>query len=80
MYGSAPKDVNENKVLQFRLMEQDIDDRKHNEEINQKRAKQLEKDGAYRIEEPVSKFERSFKPRFKDKVHQVDRIEGGEWW
>ena len=58
-------------------MEQDIDDRKHNEEINQKRAKQLEKDGAYRIEEPVSKFERSFKPRFKDKVHQVDRIEGG---
>ena len=58
-------------------MEQDIDDRKHNEEINQKKAKQLEKDGAYRIEEPVSKFERSFKPRFKDKVHQVERIEGG---
>ena len=77
LHGSAPKDVRENKVLQFRLMEQDIDDTKHNEEINQKRAKQLEKDGAYRIEEPVSKFERSFKPRFKDKVHQVERIEGG---
>ena len=25
----------------------------------------------------MSKFERSFKPRFSDKVHQVDRIEGG---
>ena len=77
LYGSAPKDVNENKVLQFRLKEQGIDDRDHNIEINQKRAKQLEKDGAYRIEEPVGKFERSFKPRFSDKVHQVDRIEGG---
>ena len=77
LYGSAPKDVKENKVLQFRLMEQGIDDRKHNVEINQKRAKQLERDGAYRVEEPISKFERSFKPRFSDKVHQVDRIEGG---
>ena len=37
----------------------------------------MERDGAYRVEEPVSKFERSFKPRFSDKVHQVVRIEGG---
>ena len=47
-------------------------------EVNEKRAKQLERSGAYRIEEPVSKFERSFKPRFSDKVHQVDRIERGK--
>ena len=78
LYGMAPKDVKDNKVLQFRLKEQGADDRDHNIEINKKRAKQLERDGAYRIEEPVSKFERSFKPRFSDKVHQVDRIEGGQ--
>ena len=75
--GSAPKDVTENKVLQFRLKEQGADDTAHNVKINEKRAKQLERDGAYRIEQPVGKFERSFKPRFSDKVHQVDRIEGG---
>ena len=73
-----PKTLKRIKVLQFRLMEQGLDDRKHNVDINQKRAKQLERVGAYRVEEPISKFERSFKPRFSDKVHQVDRIEGGE--
>ena len=78
LYDSAPNDVKESKVLQFRLMEQAADDNTHNTKVNEKRAKQLERDGAYRIEEPVSKFERSFKPRFSDKVHQVDRIEGGK--
>ena len=78
LYGSAPNDVKDNKVLQFRLKEQGADDTAHNVDINEKRAKQLERSGAYRIEEPVSKFERSFKPRFSDKVHQVDRIEGGK--
>ena len=76
--GSAPNDVKDNKLLQFRLKEQGADDRDHNIEINQKRAKQLERSGAYRIEEPVSKFERSFKPRFSDQVHQVDHIERGK--
>ena len=41
LYGSAPKDVKDNKVLQFRLKEQGTDDRDHNIEINKKRANQL---------------------------------------
>ena len=37
----------------------------------------MKRDGAYRVEEPVTKFDRSFKPRFSDEVHQVARVEGG---
>ena len=75
--GSAPNDVKDNDVLQFRLKEQGADDRDHNVEINEKRAAQLKRDGAFRVEQPVTKFERSFKPRFSDEVHKVAHIDGG---
>lgn len=75
--GPNPDSVAGNNVLQFRLTEQAADDRDHNTDVNDKRAAQLKRDGAYRVEQPVTKFERSFKPRFSDEVHKVAHVEGG---
>ena len=75
--GSSANEVKDNEVLQFRLKEQGAADNAHNVKITEKREKQLQRDGAYRVEEPVTKFDRSFKPRFSDEVHQVARVEGG---
>lgn len=49
LYGSTPDSVAGNNVLQFRLKEQAADDRDHNTDINDKRAAQLKRDGAYRV-------------------------------
>ena len=78
LMGSAPKDVNgENKVLEFGLSKKAAFDLQHNDDIIRARDKKLEAAGAYRAQEPWQKFERSFKPRFGDKVHQVATVEGG---
>ena len=57
--------------------EQGADDCEHNEQINEKRAAQLKRDGAFRVEQPVTKFERHFKPRFSNDVHKVAHVDGG---
>ena len=76
--GAAPKDVTpENKVLDFALTKQAALDLQHNDEVVTQREKRLGSAGVYRVQEPWNKFERSFKPRFGDKVHEVARIEGG---
>ena len=51
---------------------------KHNADIHEKRVKRLERDGAFRVEEPTSKFTRGFKPRFSDEVYKVASIDGGK--
>ena len=52
-------------------------DMEHNADIVKKRATALQNQGAFRDEVPQkNKFERSFTPRFGDKVHQVSKIEG----
>ena len=77
LMGSAPKDVDGNEVLDFALRKKAALDLQHNDKIIRDREKKLETTGAFRIQEPWSKFERSFKPRFSDKVHQIARIEEG---
>jgi len=74
---SAPDQVEGNDVLQFALKKEGAQAEEHNQDIAHKRAERLERDGAYRVEEPVTKFTRSFKPRFSDDVHQVVRVQGG---
>ena len=74
---SAPNEVQGNDVLQFALKQEGARAQEHNEGIAEKRAERLERDGAYRVEEPITKFTRSFKPRFSDKVHQVAAVDGG---
>ena len=78
LFDSAPNDVEKHKALEFRLMEQAAGDRDHNAEIHKKRTDELERAGAYRVEKPVSKFDRSFKPRFGDEVHKVQHTETGQ--
>ena len=77
LMGSAPKDVDDNKVLTFALTQKAALDLVHNDKIIRARDKKLETTGAFRVQEPWSKFERSFKPRFGDKVHTVAEINGG---
>ena len=77
LMGSAPKDVDDNKALTFALTQKAALDLVHNDKIIRARDKKLETAGAFRVQEPWSKFERSFKPRFGDKVHTVAEINGG---
>ena len=75
--GAAPKYVTpENKVLDFALTKQAALDLQHNDDVIRQRERRLQSAGAYRVQEPWDKFERSFKPRYSDKVHQVARVEG----
>ena len=78
LMGSAPEDVNgTNKVLEFGLTKKAALDLQHNDEIIRERDKRLQSAGAFRAQEPWDKFERSFKPRYGDKVHEVAAIEPG---
>ena len=73
---SAPDDVPDSKKLQFAMKWQGIEDREHNESNIAKRGQRLEREGTFRVEERVDKMTRGFKPRFGDKVHAVERVEG----
>ena len=74
---SAPNEVEGNEVLQFALKQEGARAQEHNDDIAKKRAERLEQDGAYRVEEPITKFTRSFKPRFSDNAHEVAAVHGG---
>ena len=76
--GAAPKDVtSEKKVLEFALTKQAALDLQHNDKAIRDRESRLKESGAFRVQEPFSKFERSCKPRYNDQVRQVDKTEGG---
>ena len=62
LMGSAPKDVDGNEVLDFALRKKAALDLQHNDKIIREREKRLETAGAFRVQEPWDKFERSFKP------------------
>ena len=78
LIGRAPYQVYHDKDLQFDLRWKAAQDLQHNSGLIERRARQLERSGAFRDEEPHrNKFERSFTPRFGDEVHRVTQVHGG---
>ena len=73
---SAPNDVENKPDLIFHLRKQAVQDRMQNAELINARAKKLEDDGAFRVQELQKTFGRGFKPKFSDTVHQIARVAG----
>ena len=78
LLGEAPNSVGSNDQLQFHLQKQAAQDLAHNQTIMHKRERKLEENGAYRLQEKPRKFERSFYPRYGDRVHTLATIEDGQ--
>ena len=76
LIGRAPDDVQDDKTLQFDLRWQAGKDMEHNDALVAARARRLDHYGAFRVEQPQNKFERSFHPRFSDDLHQIREVKG----
>ena len=76
LIGRAPDDVRDDETLQFDLRWQAGKDMEHNHALISARGRRLESFGNFRVEEPQNKFERSFHPRFSDKIHKIREVKG----
>jgi len=76
LIGRAPDDVQGDQTLQFDLRWQAGKDLAFNDALVEARARRLEHYGAFRVEQPQNKFERSFHPRFSDEVHKIKEVKG----
>ena len=76
LIGRAPDDVVHDKTLQFDLRWRAGQDMAHNDALITARARRLEHYGNFRVEQPQNKFERSFHPRYSDKVHKIREVQG----
>ena len=76
LIGRAPDDVQDDKTLQFDLRWQAGKDMEHNDALVAARARRLDHYGAFRVEQPQNKFERSFHPRFSDDLHRIREVKG----
>ena len=79
LVGRAPDDAEGDDDLQFILKEKAADNIQKNEALIEKRGERLQRLGGFRAElahQPRG-FERSFKPRYDDEVHQVRKVIGG---
>jgi len=79
LIGRAPEDVNGDDDLKFILTEQAAKGIQKNQALIEARGDRLQRLGGFRTElahQPRG-FERSFKPRYGDDVHQVSKVIGG---
>ena len=75
---AAPNDVEDDPVLQFRLLEDNAQKIKLNERVHEKRVQKMMEAGAFREPLPKSTFQRGFKPRYKNEVEKLLGIDGPE--
>ena len=73
----APKDVEGNDDVTFRLKHKAANDLEHNQIQVDKRGKKLIVEGAFRTLDKQEKFNRTFKPQYSKELHFVDKVEGG---
>jgi len=80
LIGRVPDEVQGDNDLKFLLTEQAADGIQKNQALIEGRADRLQKLGGFRTELPHQPrgFERSFKPRYDDEVHQVSKVIGGK--
>ena len=79
LIGRAPADIAGDPDAKFLLTEKAAEGLQINQQHIQKRGAALEREGAFRDELPATKRgqERSFKPKYSDEVHRVDKVVGG---
>ena len=74
----APADVEKEKVVQFKLMQQNSEKLKTNNEQLGNRQQQLRDAGNFRVRLPKQSFQRGFKARYSNEVHEVASIDKGQ--
>ena len=77
LHGRVPEQVEVDDVLQFHLRQEAGEALLRNHEIIEARSQKLQKEGAFRTAEARRPFQRSFHPRFSDKMHLVSHFENG---
>ena len=76
LYGAAPDDVDDNKVLQYHLEAEAGQAVKHNNEKWRQKARRLKQRGGFRVPLDRSTWERIDAPKFGGKVHEVEGLAG----
>ena len=76
LYGAAPDDVSENKVLQYLLESEAGGKVKHNNQKWRQKAGRLRDKGAFRVPLDRNTWPRLDQPRFSGEVHQVAALKG----
>ena len=86
LFGAAPSEVKGDKNVRFDLNKKALEDLQVNDHLAQKRAKELQEAGAYRVAAKRDKFKRSFQPNWSSEVRTLGGLsmayavdsEGGE--
>ena len=78
LYGQAPEEVEDDKVLQFRLMQDNGKKLAQNAKQLKQRQDKLQEQGAFRAMLPKQTFKRGFKPTFGGTVYKVDAIQNNQ--
>ena len=76
LYGAAPDDVSDNKVLQYQLEKEAGEDVKHNNQKWRQKAGRLRDKGAFRVPLDRNTWERIDQPKFSGKVQEVAALKG----
>ena len=77
LHGRVPEQVEVDDVLQFHLRKEAGEALLRNHEIIEARSQKLRKEGAFRTADARRTFQRSFHPRFGDKMHLVSHFDNG---
>ena len=79
LYGQAPAEVEDDKVLKFRLMQDNGLKLQRNAKQLKQRQDKLQEQGGFRVQLPKQSFkQRGFKPTFGGQVYKVDAIENNQ--
>ena len=74
----APADVEKEKPVVFRLMQENAEKLKTNRQQLDNRQQQLRDAGSFRVLLPKQSFQRGFKARYSSEVHDVASIDKGQ--
>ena len=72
-----PEEVEDDQELQFALRRANSEAMAHNALVMQHRDANLEKKGAFRVQDAKRPFIRSYQPRYGDEVHEIAKVERG---
>ena len=76
LHGRVPEQVEVDDVLQYHLREEASENLLKNHKIIEARGRKLLQKGAFRPADVQRYFQRSFQPKFSDKVHRVANLDG----
>jgi hypothetical protein len=77
LQGRPPEEVEDDLDLQFTLRRANSEAMAHNANVMQHRDENLQKKGAFRVQDAKRPFIRSYQPRYGNEVHEIAKVENG---